>query len=269
MSEKVICSRELESSEEIMPSNNECPNVLVTKTEQETLDKNYQEVKLSAQKNGKNKTMQLLEQAILKNSRAVINLKPCHLKEMIQGHFKNYYEMQKIKNRDLKREETDEKFFGDCKIHIRYAALSLDGWGLSAYGICTICLRESALQNRASLLIQNSFTFVDEYPYSPNSPYPPPGYRSTWQERYKLAVVKLFDKIDPNMDEEQLAQLILEDKKNKIADEFIEIHICGSFTTEIIESAGIISEPTDENDKTHLAVIKKKLDNKWKGMKPK
>ena len=49
----------------------------------------------------------------------------------------------------------DDALFPGYKEQIRFAALSLDGKGLSSYGECTLILRDHMIAHRASVLEGN------------------------------------------------------------------------------------------------------------------
>jgi len=252
-----------------MPSNPHCPNVLVTDEEKKALEERYKIAKESfAQKNGSTETLKSFEEAIKKDSCIVINLKVRILYRLVEEG-QEYQTRHQLGEVELKRLEIDQRLFGDCGKEIRYAALSLDGWGLSAWGPCTICLQEERMQNRVSLLEENTYKFVDKHPYSGGETYPPPGYRASWQERHELAIAKLFSKIQVGMQKEDFVPVVLDKPDSRTEADFIEVYICGSFAQDAIKHAGIMEEPTDAIDKAFISVIQKRLlgSNKWKGMK--
>jgi len=87
---------------------------------------------------------------------------------------------------DLLRRIADEALFPGYKEEIRFAALSLDGIGLSTYGECSFVFREDMIAHRATVFEENSAVFMKRHAYEP-----PVGHRATWGERVKLCTAKL------------------------------------------------------------------------------
>jgi hypothetical protein len=137
--------------------------------------------------------------------------------------------------RDRDRVIADGVMFGSYSNEIRMAALSLTDTGLSSYGPYSLKLREVAVAKRASLLEENSFSFIPHHKLSIGISIPL-GFRSTWVERAKLAVAKLCDFIAVGMNEIDFQRLLLEDTGNRATDKFIEVHIFGTFDREAIET---------------------------------
>jgi hypothetical protein len=118
--------------------------------------------------------------------------------------------------------------FGSWAEKLVYAALSLDGMGLSSYGLVSMTLKEVCIRNRTSLLSENSFTFVSRHNVSKSSPAPL-GHRATWDERKELAVAKLAGRLTPAVGRRDYAGLVLFSEGDRSTDDFIEIHIYGGF----------------------------------------
>jgi hypothetical protein len=250
-----------------MPSNPFCPNVLVTSEEEHELKNRYETAKSSI---NQQTVVQRFEDIIKNKSHIVINVKVRMLYRLVkQGQ--PYLPAYQVSGKEVepKRREIDELFFGDCREEIRYAALSLDGWGLISWGPCTICLQEERMQHRVSLLEENSYKFRDNHPHSTGQVYPPPGYRASWQKRHELVVAKLHAKITDDIQDDDFAGLVMSDETDRMKADYVEVYICGSFTQDAIQYAGLMKEPTSEDDKAYLEVIKNKLEDegKWKGMK--
>ena len=82
----------------------------------------------------------------------------------------------------------------DDKVHTGYgeeilnAALSVDGRGLTNYGPITLELRQISIEDRASVMRENSFDFYDRYKLGDRDAIEEPGWRSTWATRARLGV---------------------------------------------------------------------------------
>lgn len=124
----------------------------------------------------------------------------------------------------------DEALFLGYKEHIRFAALSLDGQGLSSYGECSFVLRESMIGHRASVYEENSAVSLKRHAYKP-----PAGRRATWLERAMLCVAKLASLIQPGTPRDRFAHLLLQGGETSKEDCFVEVHVWGSMTIWSIE----------------------------------
>ncbi|MEA2562779.1 MAG: hypothetical protein QOH06_4283 [Acidobacteriota bacterium] len=124
----------------------------------------------------------------------------------------------------------DEALFPGYKEHIRFAALSFDGQGLSSYGECFFVLRDAMIGHRASVYEENSAVSLEKQGYKP-----PLGHRATWSERAKLCVAKLADRIKPTTTRDQFSQLLLRAGKSSKTDRFVEVHVWGPMTIRTIE----------------------------------
>jgi hypothetical protein len=181
----------------------------------------------------------------LERSSAVVNCELPFLRDFVTRSttlFANYHrgvqaEVRKAAEGGLDRDRViaDAVMFGSYSEKIRFAALSLTNTGLSSYGPYSLKLRDVAVAKRASLLEENSFSFIQHHNLSVKIPIPF-GYRSTWAERAKLAIAKLVDLIAVGMDEIDFQSLLLVDSGNRVTDNFIEIHIFGTFDREAIDS---------------------------------
>jgi hypothetical protein len=154
---------------------------------------------------------------------------------------------------DALRMVADAAFFTGYAKDIRFAALSLEEVGLSNYGSCSIVLRTEMIAHRASALEENSVLFVDHHEIlMKNADQLPPGYRSTWDERSKLCVAKLFNKIDAATRPDEYSEILLRQGATSIDDEFIEIHIWGPMTIRTIEQVTLNSRA----NRAERAIIK-------------
>ena len=136
---------------------------------------------------------------------------------------------------DRHRAGVEGVLFGTYGENIRYAALSLDGAGLTSYGRYSVKLRDIAVADRASLLEENSYSFVTQYGIVAGQPIPR-GHRATWPDRHKLAVAKLAKRITAATTETAFPRILLLSDGKKAEDDFIEVHIYGPLDANTIES---------------------------------
>ena len=137
--------------------------------------------------------------------------------------------------RDRDRAIVDAIMFASYADEIRMAALSITDTGLASYGPYSMKLRDVAVAKRSSLLEENSFSFIRHHNLGFEVPIPL-GYRSTWGGRAKLALAKLADFIAVGMNEADFQSLLLLDTGNRATDNFIEVHIFGTFDREAIDT---------------------------------
>ena len=159
---------------------------------------------------------------------------------------------------DKKRRGVGGFFFGSYADKIRYAALSLDGKGLSSYGQFTLVLKEIAVKARATLLEENSFRFYDRFKHIIPNNFPP-GHRAVWDERHKLITAKLAGRITDTTTKDDFPGMLLSSTGNRETDDFIEVHIYGAFDNAAVEAVSGNSKALCKADKAQLAVVKEKL----------
>ncbi|HEX6861236.1 MAG TPA: hypothetical protein VF414_00380 [Thermoanaerobaculia bacterium] len=123
----------------------------------------------------------------------------------------------------------DEALFPGYKEHIRFAALSIDGRGLSSYGECFFVLRDRMIGHRASVYEENSAISLKKHDYEP-----PRGHRATWSERARLCVAKLAGRIRVTTTRDQFSHLLLHAGRSSREDSFVEVHVWGPMTIRTI-----------------------------------
>ena len=127
---------------------------------------------------------------------------------------------------DPLRRLADEALFPGYKEKIRFAALSLDGVGLPGYGECSLVLREEMIAHRASILEGNSALLMKKWDYTV-----PAGSRAVWEERARLCVAKLGNRLRPETTKADFASLLLRPGSRPENDEFVEVHIWGPMSS--------------------------------------
>ncbi|MGI8656177.1 MAG: hypothetical protein ACR2LC_13285 [Pyrinomonadaceae bacterium] len=160
---------------------------------------------------------------------------------------------------DILRGLADRALFPGYEKDIRFAALSLDGIGLSNYGECSITLRDDLIAYRASVFEENSTVFMKTHHITIwKATELPQGYRATWDERGKLCVAKLSGKIDATTKSGEYSALLLQQGATSEDDEFVEVHIWGPMTVRTIER--VIFTPTKRSGReVVLKTLKIKL----------
>lgn len=159
---------------------------------------------------------------------------------------------------DKDRRTVGAILFGSYAHEIQYAALSLDGAGPPSYGPYAMKLRDVAIRARATTLENNSYDFVRKHDLKPGHK-PPPGYLASWDNRNKLAVAKLAEQLTPKTVETDFPQLLLSSAGNRDTDEFIEVHIYGTFDLNAIESVKGSSTGGSNHDRESILMIKQHL----------
>jgi hypothetical protein len=222
------------------------PNVraLMGNAEVAALNERYQCVLTRAESLGITHETETFKFAIERSS-AIINCELSFLRQFVTSPsllYANYHRgvlagVRRAAEGELDRDRviTDAILFGSYYDKITMAALSLSYTGLSSYGPYSIKLREIAISRRTTLLEENSFPFISHHKLSSKMPIPL-GYRSTWADRAKLAVAKLGNFILPRMTEADFQGLLLSDTGDRSKDEFIEIHIFGTFDRDAIDT---------------------------------
>jgi hypothetical protein len=248
------------------------PNVRAAAAESGVLNQRYQRAVDSARSRGVGDTVKSFEEC-MKNTFAVISVKLGFLHSFLSDS-KQLYSTYQLgvssqtrkaadAENDRHRLSVDGMLFGSFGRDIRYAALSLDGRGPS-YGDCVLQLQEVAVRKKASLLEENSYDFVEHHNLKRGRI--PAGYRSTWQERHKLAVAKLSAQLFSTTMEEQYAELLLPASRNRATDQFIEVHVFGPIDITAIESVKGRSALRRKSDQALLANVKtwlRKAGKKW------
>ncbi len=223
------------------------PNVRAAEDPDEysALEDRYQTARTEAATRGADEAVNNFE-AALANTVVVISRSLAEVERLATSDnelYATYYQLTEAEIRlpegnkwDILRAVTDSALFPGYKKHIRFAALSLDGVGLSNYGECWLVFRTDMIAHRASVFEENSVMFmkhrnVEVY----DTPTLPKGYRATWENRHKLCVAKLAGSIDSTTRADEYSGLLLRQGATSEEDEFVEVHIWGPMTARTIE----------------------------------
>jgi hypothetical protein len=117
---------------------------------------------------------------------------------------------------------------------INYAALSLDGLGVSCWGEYSIVLKEIHVARRTSVFEENPFLFCERHRVIAGR-QTPFGFRASWADRGQLAMAKLVDKLRKTTEPEEYPMILLSQGTSKDDADFIECHIYGPLHRSSIE----------------------------------
>jgi hypothetical protein len=232
--------------------------------EKEALQKRYEEALKCVEGRGAPDHGIRFEEATKKSS-AVINVNLDYLKHLFTRDKSLYsaYSQQvdagirKLANPadDRRRKAVEGLIFGSYGKDIIYAALSLDGAGLSSYASYALRLRSVAVSKRATLLECNSYDFVEKHTLTPDSAFPL-GYRSVWNDRHKLALAKLHDRIEAANDDTDFAKMLLFTEGKRVTDDFIEVHVYGGFDRYAVETVRGSFKKAPKNQRSYAKMVK-------------
>lgn len=245
------------------------PNVRAANTEDEVraLEERYQDALDSARQKGCLPVVEKLFDAVEKSS-AVINVDAWFLDFFAMNPTALYTNYEKavagnarkpatLEN-DAARRVAGSTLFGEYAGEIIYGALSLTGLGPHSYGPCVMTLKEITINQRTTVLENNSYDFVRKHQLLLGKKRPI-GYLASWSSRSKLAVAKLEPYITSQTTEADLHQLLLSTAGNRATDEFLEVHIYGPFDLAAIESVRVNSKAASRQDRSHLRMAKPHL----------
>jgi hypothetical protein len=254
------------------------PNVRAANApiERVTLQKRYQSALERAELRNAKGAVASFRLAV-QSSAAVVSCGLYALRELVTDSnalYTNYYlgvrgeirRAAELEN-DRQRRVVDALLFGGYADEIRFAALSLDGVGLKSYGkeglSYGLGLRDVAISKRASLLEENAYEFVKRHALDATSDFPA-GYRSTWENRHELAVAKLADLIWPEISPTEYAGILLSSTGDRATDQFIEVHIFGTFNMNAVSSVSGTSKPKRPDDRAVVTVVRELLEKQGK-----
>ena len=169
-------------------ADNECPNIRMarTQTERSALEGRVKDAEVSAA--ARRCSAILTEFGIaVTSSRAVVARSISLLQDLVQSENRLYVPFQRQvasggripeqNDWDPGRVSVENMVLPNYSDRICFAALSLNGRGLTAYGAYTIVLKEEAIALRATVFEENPFTFAQKHKIITGEPVPP-GYRA-------------------------------------------------------------------------------------------
>jgi hypothetical protein len=243
------------------------PNVRAAQKLQETdaLTKRYDSALRDADARGCRGQVDSFGDAV-KDSKAVVCRPLSVVQKLVSSDnelYSTFYQLVRGESRlpednemDLAREPIDATLFPHYHEEIRFAALTLDGRGVSAYGECAIVLSTLTIEHRATVFQENSVQFFRQTVPAWRSA--PPGHRAAWTDRHRLAVAKLGSRIDVGTTFAQFAGILLSHGSDLANADFIEVHVYGPLHRRGIERV-VAPEPKRRQDRTILADLRRKL----------
>ncbi len=232
------------------------PNVRICRIPDniDALNKRFDAAKRRSVKDGYVKEFVALQDITKKDSGVVVSMPPSMARKMIEDPnqlYNNYEELVGSSSRipaagdnDRHRSAVGAILFGSYAKSIRYGLLSLTEYGLPTYGLVHCRLRAVAIEKRTSFLESNSYTFCEDQELVPGSKLPL-GFRACWNNRDRLILCKLGDRLASGQKKHDWQALLVEsDGQNRKNDDFIEAHIYGPFDRHAIESM-VSHEATD------------------------
>jgi hypothetical protein len=119
--------------------------------------------------------------------------------------------------------------------------------GLTSFGDCFITLRTEMIAHRATVFEENSILFMKHKNIELwTADSLPRGFRATWEDRALLCVAKLHGRLI-DAEENEYAQILLEQGSSAKEDQFIEVHIWGPMTirtvAKMVLKDGLRDEP--------------------------
>lgn len=137
---------------------------------------------------------------------------------------------------DPLRRIAEEALFPGYKHEIRFAALTLDDRGLSSYGDCFFTLRTPMIAHRATVFEENNIMFIVQRNLTlADMRALPRGHRAPWEDRAKLCMAKLGDRLEQNMAQQDFPAVLMAAGPSTSDDDFVEVHVFGPMTIRTID----------------------------------
>jgi hypothetical protein len=160
---------------------------------------------------------------------------------------------------DVLRKVADSILFPGYEKHIRFAALSLGGTGLSNYGDCSITLRSEMIAHRTSVFEENSVLYMKHHNIEVwKSDRLALGHRATWENRVKLCLAKISKRPHQYVPGKPSSPLLVRQGRTSEEDDFIEVHIWGPMTIRTIEQVNF-SPKKETPRQVIMKALKEKL----------
>lgn len=206
--------------------------------------------------------------AIQKRSQAVICYNIGALHKLVSSDnelYATFYQLVRAGARlpednemDRIRGSIDAMLFPHYHEEIRFAALSLNGRGVTSYGAYTVVIDTQKIHLRSTVFECNSLHFFQRNvtAWKP----PPPGFRAEWRDRDKLTLAKLGTRMKPDTSSDEFPGLLLHSDGDRDKDEFVEVHIYGPINRRSIECV-FGPKPKKKQDKVLFEKLRETLDD--------
>jgi len=181
-------------------------------------------------------------ESLLQRTVATINVDAKIFRNMAFGqNYMSYYKALDLGLRKIAEQQyhghrgaVDEKVHPGYRAEIINAALSPDGRGLTNYGPITLELQEQSIEDRASVMRENSFDFYERNDLGRRNATEAPGWRAIWADRAQVGVAHLADEVNAATGTRELVNMILFSGPTRPQDRYIEIHIYGDVSWQSI-----------------------------------
>lgn len=234
------------------------PNVRRAEEMRRDLVKNYDAAVAQARLNGVLAQLRKLE-ILLHKTVATINASPKIFRNMALGqNYMSYYQSMDLGLRKIAEETyhahrgaVDEKIHPGYRAEIVNAALSPDGRGLANYGPITLELQSVAIEDRASILRENSFDFYERNDLGRRDAVELSGWRAVWGDRIYLGVAHLVPSITSALADDALAGQIMVCGATRHDDHYMEVHIFGEVSWQSLSKVTLekpLTIPEDQDD---------------------
>jgi hypothetical protein len=236
------------------------PNVRWAIEMRADLGRNYAAALSDGARRGVTPQLQQLE-TLLQGTVATININAKLLLNMALGqNYMSYYRSLDLGSRKIAEQRyhahrgaVDEKVHTGYRSEIVNAALSPDGRGLTNYGPITLELHNGSIEDRASVMRENSWDFYERYKLERRDAQEEPGWRSTWADRAALGVAHLAPKITPATAYADIPDQILFSGATRTDDRYMETHIFGEISWQSLNKVILekpLTTPEDQVDWT-------------------
>ncbi len=208
------------------------------------LDTRYGAALATANTNGTEAIVSDLERETATRSRVVISRDSSEVYRLACGDnqlYATFYNLVEAGFRlptdskwDLLRLIGDAVMFPYYQQHVRFGALTLDQAGPLNYGDCHMILKTDMVDFRTSAFTENTSKFA-----SNNNWVIPPGHRSTWATRGRLAVAKLSSAVTASTSAADLPAILKRDGPTSDDDSFVEAQVYGSISMLTVEQVSL------------------------------
>lgn len=156
---------------------------------------------------------------------------------------------------DRIRQAVDSLLFPFYYQELRFAALSIDGSGVTGYGEYCVVLNDVAIKERASIFEENTIVFVKRHRIVAGDRIPV-GYKATWENRGLLAVAKLSSRLSPTTAPADYQSILI--NSGATDSDFIEVNIYGPIHRRAVKRVSG-PEPHRKADKVIFRSMLRKL----------
>ena len=128
---------------------------------------------------------------------------------------------------EAQRKHAEEFVFPNYRERICFAALALDGRGVTRFGKCSVELRQAHIQERSTVFEENVVLFCERHDLGMKRLKVPLGYRAVWHQRDELAAAKLGARLTAQTAPQEFPEILSKGGADAATDRFVEVHIYG------------------------------------------